>query len=126
MVLSAGQVEMTNASLYVGSNSSSVQANTLVAVSPSGEQGRPPVASRSMLRAAGAAPRARHTPNQPPSLPSACILQTGLDIPPRQQVAVPVGGVKGRYIIVWTGALTEVGADLQGSLPGERWGPPAG
>ena len=41
-------------------------------------------------------------------------MQVGVDIPERQQIAVPAGGVRGQYVIIYTGYLSEVRAQAGG------------
>ena len=41
-------------------------------------------------------------------------MQVGVDIPERQQIAVPTGGVRGQYVIIYTGYLSEVRAQAGG------------
>lgn len=111
---------MTNASIYIGSNSTSVQANALVAVSGWQKSyahlavDRPPCAAKlSALPPrppSGAGDECAQRPTLPLSLfmPPPFRLQEGIDIPPRGTVAVPAAGAVGRYVIVWTGMLSEV------------------
>ena len=108
---------MTNASVYVGSDPTSVYANKLVAVRASLHQ----CISLELGAALGWRAAAGQCPpcSVPADLPAAhrhtcpcrCLPacpQSGLSLAAGQQIAVEGRGVMGRYVIIYTGLLSEV------------------
>ena len=118
-------IDMRNASVYVGSDATSVLANTRVAVRSGGVPRLPWAAW------AGRSCTLRTLPPPPPQLvrsrrvPRAArrAAQSGLSLAAGQQLAVAAGATLGRYVIIYTGS-TEEGTlgldDVQVYTMGER------
>ena len=106
--------DLRNASVYIGSDTSAVQRNRLIAVSARCWQTRALKCLPALCRPAW--PRSTWLPTCPPSV------QSGLNLTANSTVALPAGGVPGRYAIVYTGMADEGQmsvADLQVYTAGE-------
>jgi hypothetical protein len=59
------------------------------------------------------------TPSPNGVVPTLACMQKGVDVSERRQIAVPAGGVKGQYVIIYTGYLSEVRAQVAKQAEGK-------
>lgn len=109
-------IDMRDFSVFVGSDSSAVRANTLVAVRPSPAAAAAArrclvVAPRLLLRRRCCCTACASTCPHPWRAPRPTALQSGLSMAAGQQLSVPANGTQGRYVIVYGGNTSEVGTE---------------